>query len=69
MFNSMKASDPYNFLLQFVIDLRVYHISGNRNVIADTLSCFNVTFLLSHYPNITINSYTPLPHLVEACLQ
>jgi hypothetical protein len=74
MFNSMKASGPYNFLLRFVvdllidfdIDLRVYHISGNHNLIADALSRFNVTFLLSHYPNITINSYTPPPHMVEA---
>ena len=47
IFNMMKAYNKYNILLQFVVDLliqhdldlRVYHIPGECNTIADALSC------------------------------
>jgi Reverse transcriptase-like len=71
MMNSMKAKAPYNALLKFAvdiliehdIDLRVYHIPGELNTVADTLSRHNLTVLCASHPSITVFPYAPPPHL------
>jgi hypothetical protein len=71
IFNTLKAHDEYNVLLQFVvdlliqhnIDLRVYHIPGERNTIADALSRCAFIRLHQSHPRLRILPYTPPPTL------
>ena len=65
VFNSLKANPPYNSLLQWAvdllieteIDLRVFHISGEINVVTDALSLLQFPFLSSHHPDLDIFFY------------
>jgi hypothetical protein len=66
----MKAHGHYNTLLkvavdiiiQHDIDLRVYHIPGEFNTIADALSRKNFTTT----PMILVSTYAPPPYLEKA---
>ncbi|OJA13912.1 hypothetical protein AZE42_11795, partial [Rhizopogon vesiculosus] len=61
MFNSLRARPPYNgillsamdVLLQYGIDLRVAHIPGEENVVADALSRFQNERVLALVPAAT----------------
>ena len=67
MFNSLKAQPQYNSLLTTVVNLlllshiqlHIFHIPGEHNVVADALSCslFNVVHNLS--PVLQIHPFTP----------
>ena len=67
IFHSLKATGIYNHLLQFAVsllmhtdvDLRVIHIPGDMNCIADHLSrfCFDKACILR--PSLKISQYQP----------
>src|SRR5882724_6806699 len=67
MFNSLRAQEGYNDILLFVvqilisskISLRVFHIPGTDNCIADALSrhLFNMALTLS--PGLNIHHFQP----------
>ncbi|KAF5337453.1 hypothetical protein D9758_018017 [Tetrapyrgos nigripes] len=67
MFNSLKATPIYNPILMTVVDLllgynaqlRVYHIPGSENHIADSLSRFNNDAVYNATLSIIINPFTP----------
>jgi hypothetical protein len=67
IFNSLRASKPYNRILMSAvdvlithnIDLRVYHVPGHENVIADALSCFHNDVALQLVPGLIIDNFTP----------
>ncbi|KAF8835231.1 hypothetical protein BDN67DRAFT_476349 [Paxillus ammoniavirescens] len=67
LFNSLRASHPYNnilisaidVLLHNQIDFRVIHIDGSKNHVADALSHFNNAAAESHAPGIIINHFQP----------
>jgi hypothetical protein len=67
IFNSLRASAPYNRILMSAvdvlithnIDLHVYHVPGHENVIADALSRFHNDVALRVAPGLVINSFTP----------
>ncbi|KAF5323659.1 hypothetical protein D9758_019074 [Tetrapyrgos nigripes] len=67
MFNSLKATPTYNpilmtavdLLLQFNAQLRVFHIPGTENHVADSLSHFNNDLAYNASPSIIINPFTP----------
>lgn len=67
IFNSLRASPPYNsilmsavdVLLQLHIDLRVFHVSGADNQVADALSRFNNDAARRFAPGLIIASFTP----------
>lgn len=67
MFNSMRAQPAYNTLLLFAVDcliahtvdLRVYHIAGVENGIADKLSRFQIIQLIREHPQLLISQYAP----------
>ena len=67
IFHSLSAKSEYNTILLFAVeilmdcnvDLRVIHIPGERNTIADALSrsLFDVAYTLA--PNLRIHPFTP----------
>jgi hypothetical protein len=65
IFNSLRASEPYNSLLLWAVDklihsgtdLRVFHVSGQYNVIADALSRQHFNFLSRAHANVHVSSY------------
>jgi hypothetical protein len=67
MFHSLRALPPYNDLLKFTvsklikfkISLRVAHISGIDNVVADSLSRFKNTQAIAECPGLTISDFQP----------
>ncbi|KAI0054895.1 hypothetical protein BV25DRAFT_1816386 [Artomyces pyxidatus] len=67
MFASLKAQPGYNDLLLYAsrillrshIDLRVFHIAGELNVIADALSRGLLDVLRQYAPNAKIFQITP----------
>jgi hypothetical protein len=67
VWNSLKASAPYNHLLIIAIDAlierqvdaRVLHIPGDDNTIADALSRFNNVLALELAPQLRITNFTP----------
>jgi len=67
IFNTLRASPPYNSILMSTvdvliarqIDLRVFHVSGVDNTVADALSRFQNDVALRLVPNILIHSFTP----------
>ena len=69
MFNSLHASSPtYNSILFSAIrvllkspmlDLRIFHIAGERNYVADAISRQLFDVAIQHVPNLTIASFTP----------
>ena len=77
MFQSMRAHDAYNILLKFAVDLliahdvdlRVLHVRGVDNGIADALSRHRLTDLTRDQPLLQIHAFQPPSTLVEAALQ
>ena len=69
----MRAHGTYNVLLRFAVDiliefeldLQVYHIPGDLNVIADALSCQCFDLLARLCPGMVILPYAPPPRLDE----
>jgi hypothetical protein len=67
IFNSLRATPVYNDILKtavsslitFDIDLRVAHIPGTENVVADALSRFQNAPALAACPGLTISSFQP----------
>jgi hypothetical protein len=65
IFNSLQATDPYNSLLLWAVDrliqagtdLCVFHVSGQYNVVADTLSHCHFDYLSQAHTNVSITSY------------
>ena len=67
MFNSLHAKPAYNSILVSSInaritsslDVRVYHVPGDDNSIADAISRKNFSLARRLSPNLTILSFTP----------
>ena len=67
IFNSLRASDPYNDILMSAtairiehgIDLRVFFIEGKRNTIADALSHRSFDIVRNLVPDVSIRRFTP----------
>jgi hypothetical protein len=67
MFHSLRALPPYNNLLKFTVSLlleykialRVAHIAGVDNVVADSLSRFENTRAIAQCPDIKISCFQP----------
>jgi len=67
IFNSLRASAPYNqllissvdVLLKLNVDLHVYHVSGAENNVADALSCFDNDRAIRLVPDLIIDDFTP----------
>ncbi len=67
IFNSLHAKPFYNPLLITAVDalmehhaqLRVLHIPGPTNIMADALSRANNDLVLMHYPNAHLIEFTP----------
>ncbi|KAJ3831738.1 hypothetical protein F5878DRAFT_495871, partial [Lentinula raphanica] len=67
MFNSLSALPLYNpillsavdILIKHDIDLRVIHIPGSENVVADALSRFDLELARTLQPGLTIQPFTP----------
>jgi hypothetical protein len=74
MFNSFRADEPYNSLLRCAVDdlvdtnvdLRVFHVSGRNNVVADALSRRRISFLSESHPTLLMSSYALPPSLRRA---
>src|ERR1700678_781266 len=73
IFNSLSALPAYNEILKSAVDqllsdidnpiqLRVIHISGESNTVADALSRGQLHTVVDNVPNITVNTYSP-PHI------
>lgn len=70
MFNSLSALPAYNDILKAAVDhllsdlstpiqLRVLHVSGEDNTIADTLSRGRLHTVVNNIPNIVIKPFSP----------
>jgi len=67
MFNSLRALPEYNCIIQTAIDillkgrhdLRVLHVSGEENEVADALSCSHFMRVMSLQPRLWILSFEP----------
>ncbi|OSX67213.1 hypothetical protein POSPLADRAFT_1076732, partial [Postia placenta MAD-698-R-SB12] len=67
IFNSLRATPGYNTLLKsavdvrlhFDIDVRVHHISGSDNRVADAISRRQFTAALALMPGLRILPFTP----------
>ncbi|KZT25384.1 hypothetical protein NEOLEDRAFT_1148021 [Neolentinus lepideus HHB14362 ss-1] len=67
MFNSLHASAPYNNILRAAVDilldsginLRVHHIPGEENVIADALSRFQNHTATAVLPSLKVSVFQP----------
>ena len=68
MFNSLRALPEYNCILKAAVNLllegkkhqlRVLHIAGEDNSVADALSRGNYMRALSLQPSLTIRSFEP----------
>jgi hypothetical protein len=67
IFHSLRSLPPYNDLLRFAvslliehdISLRVVHVPGVNNVVADSLSRFDNTRATDACPGLTISSFQP----------
>jgi hypothetical protein len=67
IFHSLRSLPPYNELLKYTvslliehsISLRVVHIPGVNNVIADSLSRFENTKAIAACPGLSISSFQP----------
>jgi hypothetical protein len=69
MFDSLRASSTYNpilfstcgALISHSVDLRVFHIAGDRNVVADALSRGLAHVALQTQPQLQLFSFQPPP--------
>ena len=70
MFNSLSALPAYNNILKDSVDhllsdienpieLRVIHIAGELNIVADALSCGFFHTVVDSAPDIVINNFSP----------
>jgi hypothetical protein len=67
IFNSLRCKPPYNgvlkasvsLLLRHHISLRVFHVPGDDNVVADALSRFEDTRAIAACPGLSISSFEP----------
>ncbi|THH15423.1 hypothetical protein EW146_g5062 [Bondarzewia mesenterica] len=67
IFDSLSARGPYNkillfaiqILIQHSIDLRVLHIAGQDNVVADALSRGLISTALQYAPDLRISPFSP----------
>ncbi|TFY78633.1 hypothetical protein EWM64_g5379 [Hericium alpestre] len=67
MFNTLHAQPHYNSLLKFAVnrllatnvDLRVVHLAGVDNGVADALSCFQTPRATALHPGLRISMFTP----------
>jgi hypothetical protein len=67
IFHSLRSLPPYNDLLKFTvslllthnISLRVLHVPGLDNVVADSLSRFENTKAIAECPGLSISSFQP----------
>ena len=74
IFNSLKAHGVYNDLLKFVVELlmtfdvelRVVHIPGDANLIADALSRFQLEEVARLKPSLIVSPYQPPAVMAEA---
>ena len=70
IFHSLHCLPPYNELLKFMvlilikyeISLRVLHVPGIHNSVADSLSCFDNDKVFAMCPQLSISNFQP-PHL------
>jgi hypothetical protein len=77
IFSSLRASAPYNRILMSAvdvliahgIDLRVYHVPGHENVVADALSRFNNELALQLVPGLLIDHFQPPQDAMGAATQ
>ena len=73
IFNSLAAGAGYNDLLGFIVDLvlatsidfRVFHISGDKNTVADHLSRNRGLEALTCVPNLRILPFKPPQNALE----
>ncbi|KAJ7832699.1 hypothetical protein B0H13DRAFT_1654114 [Mycena leptocephala] len=67
IFNSLKALPAYNdilkssvdVLLRHDIELRVLHVPGKLNTVADAISRWNNTVAVALVPGLSIHPFTP----------
>ena len=67
IFHSLRSLPPYNNLLKFTvtlllkhnISLRVMHVPGVQNSVADSLSRFENAKAIALYPGLTVSSFQP----------
>jgi hypothetical protein len=67
MFSSLRAQPLYNpllltaveLLLEHSVDLRVFHIAREDNIVADALSCFRFDIISMHAPLLRISQFLP----------
>ena len=67
MFDSLRAKPVYNpilmstvnILLHFDVDLRVAHVPGNHNIIADALSRYHNELIVDLVPSAQIFTFEP----------
>ncbi|KAL1698142.1 hypothetical protein EV121DRAFT_297515 [Schizophyllum commune] len=77
MFNSMRADQMHNrilmtainTLLNFDCELRVFHIPGTDNSVADTLSCFDNQRALQLIPGLKRSRQPPCDSWTRECLE
>ncbi|KAI0832407.1 hypothetical protein BC628DRAFT_312743 [Trametes gibbosa] len=76
VFNSLRASPPYNPILKSAVDImlahnidvRVHHIAGKLNVIADALSRGKLDMVRERIPSITLIHLVPPQDAMGASL-
>jgi hypothetical protein len=67
IFNSLCATPEYNLILRtavddlisFNVDLRVLHIKGEENIVADAISRRRFTHAVDHAPRLAIQNFQP----------
>ena len=67
IFQSLRCKPPYNDLVKFTvslllkhhISLRVVHVPGIDNIVADALSCFQNERALAACPGLKISTFQP----------
>jgi hypothetical protein len=77
VFNSLHAKPSYNPILissinvrmECSLDVRVYHIPGDTNIIADAISRKNFAFAQKLIPNLSILLFTPPQDALGAAQQ
>jgi hypothetical protein len=76
IFSSLRATPPFNHILLFAadivlkknIDLRVSHVPGAKNVIADAISRLNISRILDIIPDFQLSYFQP-PHFPLGALE
>jgi hypothetical protein len=74
IFSSLRAEPAYNHILQAAsdiviknnVDLRILHIAGNSNTIADAISRLNIATILDIIPSFHLDYFQPPRFLLGA---